>query len=102
MVHVRIRQSVAPSPFATSIVVKNETKRKLCYDHQYDQMEWLEAFTDTVIQNSVDTYYKQLIISIEYITTATAASNTTSLSLLPSLLSMYGPWSIIDAVLASQ
>jgi hypothetical protein len=53
--------SGAPSPFAISIVSKGETKWNLCFDHHHQQMEWLAAISDIVIQNSVDAYNRQLV-----------------------------------------
>lgn len=53
--------SGAPSPFAISIKVKNETKWKLCFMTHKTQMEWLTALSDVVVQASVDQYNTQLV-----------------------------------------
>lgn len=53
--------SGAPSPFAISIKVKNETKWKLCFATHKIQMDWLVALTDVVVQASVDSYNTYLL-----------------------------------------
>jgi hypothetical protein len=59
-VHSSMGHSGAPSPFALSIVVRGETKWKLCFDYHKTQIEWLAAISDVVVQTSVDTYNGQL------------------------------------------
>jgi len=53
--------TVPPTPFGLYILIKAEPKWKLCFDTQKDQLKWLTALTDLVIQRSVDTYNEELI-----------------------------------------
>ena len=52
--------SVPPTPFGISIIVKNETKWKICFENQNDQVQWLSALTEIVVRNSVENYNEGL------------------------------------------
>ena len=52
--------SASPTPFGICILVKNESKWKICFDTQKEQMKWLSALTQVVIQNNVDFYNEEL------------------------------------------
>lgn len=55
--------SPPPTPFGLSIMVKGETKWKLCFETQREQVLWLALLTDVVVQRSVDSYNEELIKS---------------------------------------
>ena len=55
--------SPPPTPFGLSIMVKGETKWKLCFETQREQILWLALLTDVVVQRSVDSYNEELIKS---------------------------------------
>mmetsp|Transcript_21787 Transcript_21787/g.32301 ORF Transcript_21787/g.32301 Transcript_21787/m.32301 type:complete len:998 (+) Transcript_21787:156-3149(+) len=52
--------SAPPTPFGISIIVKNETKWKICFETQSEQMRWLAVMTEIVVRNNVDNYNEEL------------------------------------------
>jgi len=54
-----------PTPFGLAIVVKagSEIKWKICFENQREQLQWLAAITDVVVQRSVDCYNGGLLYS---------------------------------------
>lgn len=52
--------SGAPSPFCISVKVKGETKWKIAFEARSEQMSWLAALTDVVVQTCTDEYNEGL------------------------------------------
>ena len=52
--------SGAPSPFCISMKVKGETKWKIAFETRSEQMKWLAALTDVVVQRFTDEYNEGL------------------------------------------
>lgn len=52
--------SGAPSPFCISMKVKGETKWKIAFETRSEQMKWLAALTDVVVQTCTDEYNEGL------------------------------------------
>jgi hypothetical protein len=86
-----IHNSHPPTPFGLSIMVKGETKWKLCFETQKEQILWLALLTDIVVQRSVDSYNEELIkssVSGGMITSTAVVSTTSTTSSIPPLPSL--------------
>lgn len=66
--------SVSPTPFGISIIVKNESKWKICFDTQKEQMHWLAVLTEVVVKNNVDMYNDELTKSRRGVSTRARGS----------------------------
>jgi len=56
----KVFSSTPPTPFDISIIVKNETKWKICFETQSEQMQWLAVMTEIVVRSNVDNYNEEL------------------------------------------
>ena len=86
-----IHTNSPPTPFSLSIMVKGETKWKLCFETQREQILWLALLTDIVVQKSVDSYNEELIkssVSGGMITSTAVVSTTSTTSSIPPLPSL--------------
>jgi len=58
--HDKILTSVSPSPYGLSIMVKSETKWKVCFDTHGEQVKWLTILTEIIVRKSVQTYNQEI------------------------------------------
>jgi len=54
---------VAPTPFCLTILVKSESKWKLCFDSQDEQRLWLQTLSHIILKGSVK-YYNDGLIAV--------------------------------------